>query len=101
MANLLFRDHGTYVPFPIGPKADIEEYTIFIRILSQDILKKTSIAVNEKIHNIKPNKEISNSSNRQKRSERHGIFHIFTLCDHQSNADSSAEQRADKEDKKQ
>jgi hypothetical protein len=40
MANLILRDHGISISFPIGPKADIGEYTIFIRILSQDILKQ-------------------------------------------------------------
>jgi hypothetical protein len=64
MANLIFREHGTYVPFPIGHKADNGEYTIFIRILSQDILKKSSIAGIEVIHHIETNKEIGNGSNR-------------------------------------
>lgn len=64
MANLIFREHGTFVPFPIGRKADNGEYTIFIRILSQDILKKSSSAVIEIIHYIETHKEIGNGSDR-------------------------------------
>lgn len=78
MANLIFREHGTFVPFPIGRKADNGEYTIFIRILSQDILKESSIIAGiEVIHNVKANKEICNGGNRQKRAERNGIFHVL------------------------